>query len=150
MRHLPIAASPVSPGPALANRRHVLAAGAATLVASQASVPSKPVTLIVPFTAGGASDVGARMLGTELGKLLGQTVVVENLAGAGGAPGNFHRERHDDDDDSNKRNCNGGSERPVPRLEEEIDQRIADKIDFAASKQLRNQIFAQQQHSDKG
>ena len=89
MRHLPIAASPVSPSPTLANRRHVLAAGAATLVAplawSQASFPSKPITLIVPFTAGGASDVGARMLGTELGKLLGQTVVVENLAGAGGA-----------------------------------------------------------------
>ena len=72
------------------------------------------------------------------------------MAGAGGAPGNFHRERHDDDDDSNQRNCNGGSERPVPRLEEEIDQRITNKIDFAASKQLRNQIFAQQQHSDKG
>ncbi len=71
------------------SRRHLLAAGAASLVSagawSQASFPSKPVTLIVPFTAGGASDVGARMLGTELGKLLGQTVVVENLAGAGGA-----------------------------------------------------------------
>ena len=89
MRHLPIAASPVSPCPTLATRRHVLTAGAATLVAplawAQASFPSKPITLIVPFTAGGASDVGARMLGTELGKLMGQTVVVENLAGAGGA-----------------------------------------------------------------
>ena len=89
MRHLPIAASPVSPCPSLVTRRHVLAAGAAALVAplawAQSSFPSKPLTLIVPFTAGGASDVGARMLGTELGKLLGQTVVVENLAGAGGA-----------------------------------------------------------------
>jgi tripartite-type tricarboxylate transporter receptor subunit TctC len=75
--------------PGKLSRRHVLTAGAAALVSpltwSQASFPSKPITVIVPFTAGGASDVSARMLGTELGKLLGQSVVVENLAGAGGA-----------------------------------------------------------------
>ena len=73
----------------LTTRRRMLAAGAASLVvpwaAAQPSFPSKPITLIVPFTAGGASDLGARMLGTELTKLLGQNVVVENLAGASGA-----------------------------------------------------------------
>lgn len=71
------------------SRRTLLAAGVASLAAtpvwSQANFPSKPIALIVPFTAGGASDVGARMLGVELGKSLGQTVVVENLAGVGGA-----------------------------------------------------------------
>lgn len=89
MRSLPLAAAPASPGGPRPSRRHVVLAGAATLAAplawAQPGFPSKPLTLIVPFTAGGASDVGARMLGTELGKLLGQTVVVENLAGAGGA-----------------------------------------------------------------
>jgi len=53
-------------------------------VDAQATFPSRPLTFIVPFTAGGPSDVGARVLATELGKLLGQPVVVENLAGAGG------------------------------------------------------------------
>jgi tripartite-type tricarboxylate transporter receptor subunit TctC len=71
------------------SRRRLLAAGAAALAApsswAQAAFPARPISLIVPFTAGGASDVGARMLATELGRLLGQTVVVENLAGAGGA-----------------------------------------------------------------
>lgn len=89
MRSLPLAAAPASHGGPRPSRRHVVLAGAATLAAplawAQPGFPSKPLTLIVPFTAGGASDVGARMLGTELGKLLGQTVVVENLAGAGGA-----------------------------------------------------------------
>lgn len=72
----------------LLRRRHWIGAVSALMAApawAQPAFPARPVTLIVPFTAGGSSDVGARMLAPELGKLLGQTVVVENLPGAGGA-----------------------------------------------------------------
>ncbi len=47
--------------------------------------PGKPVTLMVPYPAGGVSDVIARTLNTTLAKHLGQTVLVENLGGASGA-----------------------------------------------------------------
>jgi len=46
--------------------------------------PTKPVTIIVPFAAGGSTDVVARLLGQKLGELWGQTVIVDNRAGAGG------------------------------------------------------------------
>ncbi len=46
--------------------------------------PSRPVTMIVPFTAGTTSDVVARSLAHELSEKLGQTVIVENKGGAGG------------------------------------------------------------------
>jgi tripartite-type tricarboxylate transporter receptor subunit TctC len=46
--------------------------------------PSKPITLVVPFAAGGPTDVVARMLGAAMTKSLGQTVVIENRTGAGG------------------------------------------------------------------
>lgn len=52
--------------------------------AQAADYPSRPITLIVPFAAGGPTDVVARSLGTELGKLLKQPIVVENRTGAGG------------------------------------------------------------------
>jgi tripartite-type tricarboxylate transporter receptor subunit TctC len=48
------------------------------------SYPSRPVTLIVPFAAGGPTDVVARTLGAAMTRTLGQTVVIENKLGAGG------------------------------------------------------------------
>ncbi|WP_346360100.1 tripartite tricarboxylate transporter substrate-binding protein [Bosea sp. (in: a-proteobacteria)] len=51
------------------------------------SFPTKPITLIVPFAAGGPSDVIARLLGEHMGRTLGQQVIVENIAGAGGTAG---------------------------------------------------------------
>jgi len=48
---------------------------------------AKPIRLIVPFAAGGATDVLARLIGGELSKVLGQTIVVENKAGAAGSIG---------------------------------------------------------------
>lgn len=47
--------------------------------------PSRPITLIVPFAAGGTSDVIARLAAEQMGKILGQSVVNENTAGAGGS-----------------------------------------------------------------
>ncbi len=76
------------------DRRHLLAAltlAATALSAAPAHAqdnwPSKPIKLISPFPAGGTSDVMARILAPALGKELGQTVIVENIGGAGGTIG---------------------------------------------------------------
>ncbi|MBV8110712.1 MAG: hypothetical protein JO012_13220, partial [Hyphomicrobiales bacterium] len=45
--------------------------------------PDRPVTLIVPYAAGGSSDVLARLIGERMSKSLGQQVVIDNRAGAG-------------------------------------------------------------------
>lgn len=64
-----------------------LALVAAAFSAGAQGYPAKPVTIIVPFTAGGPTDKVARDLAEALRKPLGQTVIVDNAAGAGGSIG---------------------------------------------------------------
>ncbi len=59
----------------------------AAALASAQSFPSKPVRLVVPFTAGSATDILARTIGQKLSELWGQPVVVDNRPGAGGTIG---------------------------------------------------------------
>ena len=49
--------------------------------------PQRPITMIVPFAAGGPTDVIARIVGDNMSRTLGQQIVVENVAGAGGTTG---------------------------------------------------------------
>ena len=56
--------------------------------ASAQAYPTKPITMIVPFAAGGPTDTVARTVAALMSKSLGQTVVVENVGGAGGNIGN--------------------------------------------------------------
>src|SRR6185369_446180 len=51
---------------------------------SQTFPPAKPVTLLVGFAPGGAADAAARLIAKKLGENIGQSVIVENKAGAGG------------------------------------------------------------------
>ena len=59
----------------------------ATATAALADYPEKPVTIVVPFAAGGPTDKVARDLGDVLRKQLNQTVIIENVGGAGGTLG---------------------------------------------------------------
>lgn len=77
--------------PSLPRRLSLLALGLLALPAlpalAQSDFPNKPVKLIVPFAAGGSTDLVARVLAEGLRKTLGQPVVVDNRAGAGGMLG---------------------------------------------------------------
>lgn len=73
------------------DRRMFLAATASLatlpLAAQTADWPQKPLTLIVPFTPGGSTDILARLLSQKLGDAIGKSVIVENRPGAGGSIG---------------------------------------------------------------
>ncbi len=63
------------------------AAGFAAPAVAQADYPNRPVVLIVPYGAGGVSDVVARALALSMGKQLGQSIIIENKPGAGASMG---------------------------------------------------------------
>jgi len=79
------------------------AIGALALAISGASpakaqaYPSRPVTVIVPFAAGGTTDVIARILGEHMSRTLGQQFIVENVVGAGGTTGSIRAMRANPD-----------------------------------------------------
>lgn len=82
----------------------VLAASALLLAASlvpslvqAADWPSRPITLIVPFSAGGGVDLSARIQAQRMGELLGQPIVVENIGAAGGMAGSARVAKADPD-----------------------------------------------------
>jgi tripartite-type tricarboxylate transporter receptor subunit TctC len=60
---------------------------AATGAVAQGAYPQRPITMIVPFAAGGPTDVVARIVGDHMSRTLGQQIVIENVAGAGGTTG---------------------------------------------------------------
>lgn len=72
------------------NRRQLLSLATLSIVLpawSQSGYPSKPITLVVPFPAGGTTDIIGRLIGRHLATRLGGTVIVDNKAGAGGSIG---------------------------------------------------------------
>jgi len=70
------------------NRRHLVGAIASLSLALPAAAfaqpyPQKPITLIVPYAPGGATDIIGRVVAEEMSNRLGQRMIVENRAGAG-------------------------------------------------------------------
>lgn len=84
-RHSPRAAGNHAKAAVCAAATLLMTFGASAACAQ--AYPSRPVRMIVPFTPGGSTDIYARTLSPKLGEALGQQVVVDNRAGAGGALG---------------------------------------------------------------
>ncbi|MGL5117407.1 MAG: tripartite tricarboxylate transporter substrate-binding protein [Beijerinckiaceae bacterium] len=73
----------------MTTRRALLAAtfAIAAAPAFAQGFPTKPITMIVPFAAGGPTDIIARIVSDHMSKTLGQQIIIENVAGAGGTTG---------------------------------------------------------------
>ena len=87
----------------MTKRAIVLAIAAAAFAINDArpataqAYPSRPITIIVPFAAGGTTDVIARILGEHMSRTLGQQLIVENVVGAGGTTGSMRAMRANPD-----------------------------------------------------
>jgi len=72
-------------------KKAIFAAAIAALTmvgqAGAENFPTRPVTMVIPFAAGGPTDVLGRVIGQRMGEILGQTVIIENVGGAGGMTG---------------------------------------------------------------
>jgi tripartite-type tricarboxylate transporter receptor subunit TctC len=76
----------------------VVAAVCASVEAGSAqNYPTRPITMIVPFAAGGTTDVTARIVGEHMSRTLGQQIIVENIVGAGGTVGSTRAMRANPD-----------------------------------------------------
>lgn len=71
----------------------ILVSAVAVGTASAQSYPNKPIKIVVPFSAAGSTDIIGRLAADQLGRDLGQAVVVENVGGAAGALGTLQVER---------------------------------------------------------
>src|SRR4249920_310137 len=60
---------------------------AASSIGTAQSYPARPITIVVPFSAGGPTDTLARIVSEPMKRALGQTVVIDNITGAGGSIG---------------------------------------------------------------
>jgi len=103
-----------------------LAAGATALpvfsrIARAQAYPSRTVTLVVPFAAGGTTDVAARIVGEHMSRTLGQQFIVENVPGAGGTTGSIRAMRAKSDlhhpDGRYEHPCLFSRALPKPRLQ---------------------------------
>src|SRR5215471_3791618 len=56
-------------------------------IASAQNYPARPITMVVPFPPGGATDVAGRIMAERMAPLLGQPLIIENVGGAGGSIG---------------------------------------------------------------
>jgi len=70
---------------------------AVSRVARAQAYPARPVTIIVPFAAGGGTDVSARIVGDYMSRTLGQQFIIENVAGAGVTTGSIRARRAEGD-----------------------------------------------------
>lgn len=77
-----------------ARRRAIFGAVAGVLLPivarGQADYPNRPITIVVPFPAGGPTDASARMYAKLMAETLGQSIVIDNRAGAAGTAGSAH------------------------------------------------------------
>ncbi|MCC6778951.1 MAG: tripartite tricarboxylate transporter substrate binding protein BugD [Hyphomicrobiales bacterium] len=102
--------------------------GAAAPIAARAQdYPQRPITLIVPYVAGGPTDVTMRIITTRMSAILGQQIVIENVGGAGGATGSLRAARAAPDGYTLLGHQNGLATIPAlyPKLGLEVEKELA-------------------------